>query len=130
MNLAWLDTMALVKEKKYEEAYQHVMAKADDMYFIRLLVTTTPKVLSRLQPNTTRTILEKINSIVRTGVFEMMAVDWIEAASQKEGLLNAQERATYMETLKAIMRSQVHYDNENVNRRAEKALSQMITYDD
>lgn len=59
------------------------------MYFIRLLVTTTPKVVNRLQPETTRTILNKINAFVRNGVFEKMAVDWIEAASQKEGLLDA-----------------------------------------
>lgn len=51
------------------------------MYLLRLVVQTGP-VTKFLEPQTSKSILARMNKIVRKGVFEMMEIEWIDDAKR------------------------------------------------
>lgn len=81
-----------------------VLKEGDDMYLLRLVVTTGAKsdrVIQSLDVQTSNVVLARINKIVRGGVFEHHLVNWFEG-SQRSGhfdQLSEKEQNDYMDTL-------------------------------
>lgn len=73
----WQRVSEHAKKRDYEAAYRLVMSDADDMYLLRLVVQTGP-VCKYLEPQTSKSVLQRMNKIVRRGVFEMVEVEWID----------------------------------------------------
>ena len=51
------------------------------MYLLRLVVQTGP-VSQFLEPSSSKEVLNRLNKIVRNGVFEMVEIDWIDDAKR------------------------------------------------
>ena len=47
------------------------------MYLLRLVVQTGP-VTKFLEPQSSKAVLNRLNKIVRKGVFEMVEIEWID----------------------------------------------------
>lgn len=77
----WQRVIGYVKARDFENAYRLVLKEGDDMYLLRLIVTTGP-VVSELDSETSKHVLKRINKIVRGGVFELLAVDWLEESNR------------------------------------------------
>ena len=51
------------------------------MYLLRLVVQTGP-VTKYLEATTAKTVLSRLNKLVRKGVFELMEIEWIDDAKR------------------------------------------------
>jgi hypothetical protein len=65
----WQRVLTHVKADDFESAYRLVLRSNDDMYLLRLMLTTKC-VVDRLDPSTAKEVLAKVNKIIRNGVFE------------------------------------------------------------
>lgn len=83
----WRRVLAYVKAGNFEDAYRLVLREGDDLYLLRLIVTTRAQVVMDLDTNTTKQVLSRLNKIVRGGVFELQVIDWLEE-SRKCGLFD------------------------------------------
>ena len=59
----------------------------DDMYLLRLIAQTGP-VLKNLKAETARSVLKRLNRIVRANILQTFALEWIEG-SIKSGLFES-----------------------------------------
>ena len=117
--------MELVKKKDYESAFRLVMRDGDDVYFLRLVTQTGP-VVRYLEDPTAISVITRINKIVRSGVFEVMEIEWLEDASRR-GLLSSltkHEQNEYLDTLYHFSRSKI---NPKVSERATDVYSTIKT---
>ena len=80
----WQKTNDYIKVRDYESAYRLMLKEGDDMYLLRLIVQTGP-VTKLLDKSVSRQVMARMNKIVRSGVFEMLEVEWIDD-SKRSGL--------------------------------------------
>lgn len=77
-----------------------MLTEGDDLYLLRLVVQTGPcsKLLSQ---DSTRQVLDRLNKIVRRGVFDAVEVEWIDDAKREGHLkqMSMHEQNEYMDTL-------------------------------
>ena len=76
------------------------MADGDDMYLLRLVVQTGP-VTKYLEATTAKTVLSRLNKLVRKGVFELMEIEWIDDAKRTGHFaqLSMNDQNEYLDTL-------------------------------
>jgi hypothetical protein len=89
-----------VKKRDFEAAYRLMLKDGDDMYLLRLVVQTGP-VTKYLQPDCAKTVMSRLNKIVRGGIFELMEIEWIDD-SKRTGQFHQMsmvEQNEYMDTL-------------------------------
>ena len=67
-----------LKNQKYEEAYQKTLKESDDIYLLRLIASTGP-ISSKLETETAKNVLSKVNKIVRSGAIQAIQIEWLEA---------------------------------------------------
>ena len=75
--------------------------QADDIYLLRLIIQTGPVISRGMTDHLSRRVLNRMNRIVRGGVFFKLQIDWIDE-SRKTGLFKAlshQEQNEYLDTL-------------------------------
>ena len=70
------------------------------MYLLRLVAQTGP-VVKFLEDQTSITVINRINKIVRSGAFESMEIEWLEDANRRGlfGTLTKYEQNEYLDTL-------------------------------
>jgi len=73
----WLKAQEKLHQNDPEGAYKIVMANGDDIYLLRLLAQTGP-ISKALQRETVKEVLIKLNKIVRSGILEAFAIEWID----------------------------------------------------
>lgn len=56
-----------------------MLKEGDDMYLLRLMVQTG-SVAKHLEPASVKTVMSRLNRIVRGGIFSSVEVEWIDDA--------------------------------------------------
>lgn len=74
--------MDLIKKRMFEDAFKLILKDGDDMYLLRLVAQTGP-VVKFLEDQTSITVINRINKIVRSGAFELMETEWLEDANRR-----------------------------------------------
>lgn len=93
------------------------------MYFLRLVAQTGP-VIKYLEDATSIQIITRINKIVRSGVFDIMEIEWLEDANRRGLFLNLtkHEQNEYLDTLFQFSRSKI---NPKISERATDVYNQL-----
>ena len=78
---AWLQISKLAREEEYQLAYDLALKDTDSIYLLRLMAQTGP-VLHRLNTETGRRVLDKVNRVCRSGTLLKLEVEWLEGASR------------------------------------------------
>ena len=77
------------------------MTQADDIYLLRLIIQTGPVISRGLTDSTAKRVLQRINRIVRGGVFYKLQIEWLDDSRKTELFRNLShgEQNEYMDTL-------------------------------
>ena len=73
------------------------------MYLLRMILQTGP-VVDKLSTPTATKVIDRLNRIVRGGVFEKQLIEWINASAEIGQFeeLNERKQAEYKDTLKEL----------------------------
>ena len=101
MSAIWLTISKLAVEQDYQSAYEMALTQSDDIYLLRLIVQTGPVLTKGLTDGTAKKVLQRLNRIVRGGIFYKIQIDWLDEARKGEVFrnLNHQEQNEYLDTL-------------------------------
>jgi len=69
--------LMLCQAFEYETAFRIMLEEGDDIYLLRLMVQTGPCTKS-LTTHTAQKLLYRLNKVVRTGVIQNLALEWID----------------------------------------------------
>jgi hypothetical protein len=58
-----------------------MLKEGDDMYLLRLVAQTGP-VTRYLEAQIVKEVLNRLNKVVRVGIFESMEIEWIDDANR------------------------------------------------
>jgi hypothetical protein len=58
-----------------------MLKEGDDMYLLRLVAQTGP-VTRYLEAQSVKEVLNRLNKVVRVGIFESMEIEWIDDANR------------------------------------------------
>lgn len=77
------------------------LTQSDDIYLLRLIVQTGPVLTKGMTDGTSKKVLQRLNRIVRGGIFYKIQIDWLDEARKSEVFrnLNHQEQNEYLDTL-------------------------------
>lgn len=81
LSKVWQRCLEYTKQGDFESAYRLMLNEGDDMYLLRLMVQTGP-VLRHLNQTSFQTVIQRLNKIVRTGIFEMIEIEWVDDAKR------------------------------------------------
>jgi hypothetical protein len=108
-----------VKKRDYESAYRLMLKEGDDMYLLRLVVQTGP-VTKYLESGVAKSVMSRLNKIVRGGIFEMMEIEWVDDAKRtgQFSQMSMNEQNEYLDTLYQLAKSDHH--SQQVSLRANE----------
>lgn len=101
LSAIWLQISKHALNQEYQTAYEMALTQTDDIYLLRLIMQTGPVLSRGLTDSTGKQVLQRLNRIVRGGIFYKLQVDWIDD-SRKNGLFKSlphQDQNEYLDTL-------------------------------
>ena len=85
LSAIWLQISKHALNQEYQQAYEIALSQTDDIYLLRLIMQTGPVISRGLTDSTGKQVLQRLNRIVRGGIFFKLQIDWIDD-SRKNGL--------------------------------------------
>lgn len=85
LSAIWLQISKHALNQEYQQAYEMALSQTDDIYLLRLIMQTGPVISRGLTDSTGKQVLQRLNRIVRGGIFFKLQIDWIDD-SRKNGL--------------------------------------------
>lgn len=77
------------------------LTQADDIYLLRLIMQTGPVISRGLTDLVGKKVLQRLNRIVRGGIFYKLQIEWLDDSRKSEVFRNLShaEQNEYMDTL-------------------------------
>ena len=80
-----------------------MLQSGDDMYLLRMILQTGP-VVHKLSTPTAAKVIDRLNRIVRGGVFEKQLIEWINSSAEIGQFeeFNEKKQSEFNDTLKEL----------------------------
>ena len=78
LSAIWLTISKLALEHDYQRAYETALTQSDDIYLLRLILQTGPVLSKGLTDVTGKRVLQRLNRIVRGGIFYKIQIEWLD----------------------------------------------------
>ena len=118
----WIEATKKVQLGNIEEGYKSVLASEDDLYLLRIMMSTGPVSLS---DNTTETVLTKANEIVRSNCIPKLMLNWIKEA-MNNGSFYTFKKQLQNELLDTIY--ELSKSNSNLGSEAKELYEKIIIH--